>query len=57
MTQWHGPHSFDAWKSSKAYETAHARRDDSTGIRQQNIFSATSYVTTYSAIPKEEDSQ
>ncbi|WNN75550.1 antibiotic biosynthesis monooxygenase [Lysinibacillus capsici] len=57
MTQWHGPHSFDAWKSSKAYETAHARRDDSTGIRQQNIFSAASYVTTYSAIPKEEDSQ
>lgn len=57
MTQWHGPHSFEAWKSSKAYETAHARRDDSTGIRQQNIFSAASYVTTYSAIPKEEDSQ
>lgn len=57
MTQWHGPHSFDAWKSSKAYETAHARGDDSTGIRQQNIFSAASYVTTYSAIPKEEDSQ
>lgn len=57
MTQWHGSHSFDAWKSSKAYETAHARRDDSTGIRQQNIFSAASYVTTYSAIPKEEDSQ
>ena len=54
MTQWHGPHSFDAWKSSKAYETAHARRDDSTGIRQQNIFSAASYVTTYSALPKED---
>lgn len=57
MTQWHGPYSFEAWKSSKAYETAHARRDDSTGIRQQNIFSAASYVTTYSALPKEEDSQ
>ncbi|WP_320940097.1 antibiotic biosynthesis monooxygenase [Lysinibacillus capsici] len=57
MTQWHGPHSFEAWKSSKAYETAHARRDDSTGIRQQNIFSAASYVTTYSALPKEDNSQ
>ncbi len=57
MTQWNGPHSFEAWKSSKAFENAHAKRDDSTGVRQQNIFSAASYVTTYSAIPKEEDSQ
>lgn len=54
MTQWNGPHSFEAWKSSKAFESAHAKTDDSTAVRQQNIFSAASYVTTYSAIPKED---
>ena len=54
MTQWNGPHSFEAWKSSKAFESAHAKTDDSTAVRQQNIFSAASYVTTYNAIPKED---
>jgi len=54
MTQWNGPHSFEAWKSSRAFESAHAKRDDSSGVSQQNIFSAASYVTTYSAMPNED---
>lgn len=55
LTQWNGPHSFEAWKSSKAYNTAHAQREEPTGVRQQNIFSAASYVTTYTVVPKEDD--
>ena len=55
MTQWNGPHSFEAWKSSKAFTSAHAERKEPTGVNQQNIFSAASYVTTYSVAPKEED--
>lgn len=55
MTQWHGPHSFEAWENSQAYKTAHAERAEPTGVQQQNIFSAASYVSTYSVAPKEED--
>ncbi|MFC9542076.1 antibiotic biosynthesis monooxygenase family protein [Lysinibacillus sp. NPDC056959] len=55
MTQWNGPHSFEAWKSSKAFASAHAERKEPTGVNQQNIFSAASYVTTYSAAPKEDN--
>lgn len=55
MTQWNGPHSFEAWKSSKTFASAHAERKESTGVNQQNIFSAASYVTTYSAAPKEDN--
>ena len=57
MTQWNGPHSFEAWKSSKAFKSAHAEQEEPTGVRQQNIFSAASYITTYSASPKEEDEE
>lgn len=55
MTQWSGPHSFEAWKSSKAYKTAHADRENPTGVRQQNIFSAASYVSTYTVTKKDEE--
>ncbi|MDM5250198.1 MULTISPECIES: antibiotic biosynthesis monooxygenase [unclassified Lysinibacillus] len=55
MTQWHGPHSFEAWKSSNAFTSAHTELEEPTGVNQQNIFSAASYVTTYSVDPKEED--
>ncbi|KOY82240.1 antibiotic biosynthesis monooxygenase [Lysinibacillus macroides] len=54
LTQWNGPHSFETWKNSKAFQAAHATNEDTTGVRQQNIFSAASYITTYSAIPKED---
>ncbi len=55
MTQWNGPHSFEAWKSSKAFKSAHVEREEPTGARQQNIFSAASYVTTYNVAPKEDN--
>lgn len=57
MTQWNGPHSFEAWKNSKAFKAAHPERKDvtATGIRQQNIFSAASYLSTYTVAIKEEE--
>lgn len=55
MTQWNGPHSFEAWKRSKAYKTAHMEPEKPTGMRQQNIFSAASYVSTYTVTKKEEE--
>ncbi len=57
MTQWNGPHSFEAWKSSKAFTSAHAEREEPAGVRQQNIFSAASYITTYSVATKEENEE
>lgn len=57
MTQWNGPHSFEAWKNSKAFKAAHPKHKDATatGIQQQNIFSAASYVSTYTVAVREKD--
>ncbi|MEG0260059.1 MAG: antibiotic biosynthesis monooxygenase [Lysinibacillus sp.] len=55
ITQWNGPHSFEAWKNSKAYKSAHATNEEPSTVRQQNIFSAASYISTYSVANKEED--
>lgn len=55
VTQWAGPHSFEAWKSSNAYNHAHANRDKPTGVAQQNIFSAAPYITTFTAQRPEEN--
>lgn len=57
LTQWHGPHSFEAWKSSQAFKGAHADREKSNGIKQQTIFSAAPYVSTYSAKSPEEEKE
>lgn len=55
LTQWAGPHSFEAWKSSNAYKEAHANREKPTGVSQQNIFTAAPYITTYSAKREEQE--
>lgn len=49
LTQWTGPHSFEAWKNSQAFKDAHSKPAGATpGVKQQNIFNAASYITTYS---------
>lgn len=47
LTQWTGPHSFEAWKNSKSFAGAHSRQKQ-PGEVKQNIFNAASFVTTYS---------
>ncbi len=55
LTQWTGPSSFEAWKNSRAFKEAHSKPDRTTpGVQQQNIFNASSYVTTYSGKISEE---
>ncbi|MEO4054562.1 antibiotic biosynthesis monooxygenase [Solibacillus sp. CAU 1738] len=54
MTQWAGPASFEAWKTSQAFKQAHSNKGEATGVMKQNIFNAASYVTKYSAPPDEE---
>ncbi|RUL47477.1 MULTISPECIES: antibiotic biosynthesis monooxygenase [Lysinibacillus] len=48
LTQWTGPHSFEAWKNSKNFTDAHTKQDATPGVKKQNIFNAASYITTYS---------
>ena len=47
LTQWTGPHSFEAWKNSKSFVNAHSNQKH-PGEVKQNIFNAASYVSTYS---------
>lgn len=46
LTQWTGLHSYEAWKNSRSYKEL----EQSTAFseKQQNIFDAATYVTTYS---------
>ncbi|KOS71632.1 signal transduction protein TRAP [Lysinibacillus contaminans] len=59
LTQWNGQHSFEVWKSSNAFKTAHSERKESTdaGVRQQNIFSAASYISTFTVAKKEDEEE
>lgn len=48
LTQWTGPGSFETWQKSEAYNKAHEKRGSDEGIdKRPNIFSSSSYVTTY----------
>ncbi|SOC16853.1 heme-degrading monooxygenase HmoA [Ureibacillus xyleni] len=48
LTQWTGPHSFEAWKNTKKFTEAYSKQDATPGVEKQNIFNAASYITTYS---------
>lgn len=50
ISQWENKQSFDAWKQSKVYD------EELLGLDKQNIFNASSYVSTYSgALPKKDE--
>lgn len=44
ISQWVGKHSFEAWKNSKVYS------EGLLGLQKQNIFNASSYLTTYTGV-------
>ncbi|AQQ52564.1 antibiotic biosynthesis monooxygenase family protein [Planococcus lenghuensis] len=54
LTEWEAPIFFEKWKQSQAYKEAHAQRDSGSGLKSQEIFSGSSYVTTYWAKPDDE---
>lgn len=48
LTQWTGPNSYETWKNSLSFQDAHSPSEEIPGVKKQNIFNASSYITTYS---------
>ena len=53
IIQWGGPASYEVWKNSENYITSVAPIIEGTASAMQSMFNASSYITTYSAAPKE----
>lgn len=53
IIQWGGPVSFEVWKNSDSYTNSIAPILEGTASAMQSMFDASSYITTYSASPKE----
>ena len=53
IIQWGGPATYEAWKNSSDYKTTFAPIFEGTASALQTMFNASSYITTYSAPPKE----
>lgn len=54
LTEWESPVFFEKWKESQAFSKAHSKSENAAPAKPVNIFSGSSYVTTYSAKPEEE---
>lgn len=54
LTEWESPAFFEKWKESQAFANAHSKKQDAPAEKPQNIFSGSSYITTYKAKPEEE---
>lgn len=54
LTEWESPAFFEKWKESQAFSKAHAKPEGAPAEKRPNIFSGSSYVTTYKAKPEEE---
>lgn len=53
IIQWGGPATYEAWKNSPYYKTTFGPIFEGTASTLQTIFNSSSYITTYSAPPKE----
>ena len=53
IIQWGGPASYDVWKNSESYTNSFAPVFEGTTPALQSMFNTSSYITTYSAPPKE----
>ena len=53
IIQWGGPATFEAWKNSEYYQNTIAPILEGSTSAMQSMFNASSYITTYSAPPKE----
>lgn len=55
LTEWESPAFYEKWKESQAFAKAHAKPSEEGPEKPRaNIFSGSSYVTTYKAKPEEE---
>ncbi|HWI48622.1 MAG TPA: antibiotic biosynthesis monooxygenase family protein [Rummeliibacillus sp.] len=55
LSEWTGPHSFEAWKSSKAYKDIYENEKPTEGVDRSNIFTSAPYVKTYITSRPEEE--
>lgn len=53
IIQWGGPATYEAWKNSAPYEQQFAPIFEGKASALQSMFNSSSYITTYSAPPKE----
>ncbi len=54
LSEWNGPHSFEAWKASSSYKEAFENNTD--GVDSNNIFTSAPYVKTFiTKRPEEEE--
>lgn len=54
LTEWESPVYFEKWKESQAFSKAHSKPEGAPPSKPVNIFSGSSYVTTYQAKPEDE---
>lgn len=54
LTEWESPVFFEKWKESQAFSKAHSKPESAAPAKPVNIFSGSSYVTTYHAKPEED---
>lgn len=53
LTEWAGPESFNAWRTSQSFKKSHGEKP-ANAAPPTNIFAAASYVTTYTTAKPEE---
>lgn len=56
LTEWIGPHAYEVWKQSRAYETIQHVLE-APKQKLPHMFSSAPYVSTYTAKPKKEPSE
>ncbi len=55
LTEWESPAFYEKWKESQAFAKAHADKPaDASDTPRANIFSGSSYITTYKAKPEQD---
>lgn len=56
LSEWTGPHSFEAWKATSSYKKAH-ENENANGADRGNIFTSAPYVKTYITKRPDEEKQ
>lgn len=55
LSEWNGPHSFEAWKASSSYKALYENKNTTNGVDYNNFLTGAPYVRTYiSSRPEEE---
>lgn len=54
LTEWTGPHSFEAWKATSSYKKVYENKN-AIGVDRGNIFTSAPYVKTYMTKRPEEE--